>query len=237
MPKNKKQSVTLVDQYDGESPAGTEFRRLLHNLLTSPSLPEDGKTFLITSATLGEGKSTIASNLGVTASIFKSKKTLLIDADLRRPTLHNLFQVGRANGLTDVLDGDIKLKDATQPTQLDYLWLLTAGRPHKDPTRYFESGGLHETIEAARFYFDVIIIDCAPVIPVSDTLSLGMEIDGLLMVVKAGDTPKEVVKRACDLVRESGANLLGVAMNNVKQALPYYYNQNYYGYKYISSQK
>jgi len=227
----------MIERYDGESPAGTEFRRLLHNITSSPSLPEDGKTFLITSSMLGEGKSTIASNIAVTASIFKSKKTLLIDADLRRPTLHNLFGMDRANGLTDVLDGDIKLEDATRSTQLEYLWLVTAGRPHKDPTRYFESGELHETIAAAKFYFDIIIIDCAPVIPVSDTLSLGMEIDGVLMVVRAGDTPREVVKRACDLVRESGANLLGVAMNNMDQALPYYYNQNYYGYKYISSQK
>ena len=69
-------------------------------------------------------------------------------------------------------------------------------------------------------------------IPVSDALIVARDVDGVVVVVKAGDTPKEVSKRACDLVHESGGNLLGVTMNNVKDALPYYYNYRYYGYRY-----
>jgi Mrp family chromosome partitioning ATPase len=79
-----------------------------------------------------------------------------------------------------------------------------------------------------------VIIDCAPVVPVSDPLILGKEVDGMLMVIKAGETPKEVCKRACNLAVEAGSNLLGVALNNVREALPYYFNYRYYGYQYAS---
>ena len=227
-------SRKITDQYDGESAAGTEFRRLLHNLLNSSYLPEDGKLFLVTSATTGEGKSTIASSLAITASIYKTKKTLLIDGDLRRPVLHKFFGHGREGGLSDAILEDTKLEDNLKSTPVEHLWLLTSGRYHPNPTQLFDSPRLPEVLAAARFYFELVIIDCAPVIPVSDALVLGREADGVLLVVKAGETPREVSKRATNLVHESGANLLGVTLNNVKDALPYYYNYRYYGYRYSS---
>jgi len=222
---NNENSRKITDQYDGESASGTEFRRLLHNMLNSSYLPEDGKSFLVTSATTGEGKSTIASSLSITASVYKSKKTLLIDADLRRPVLHRFFGYQRERGLRE---------DSLKSTQNENLWVLTSGTHFPKPTQLFDSQKLPELLAEARFYFALIIIDCAPVIPVSDALLLGREVDGVVMVVKAGETPREVSKRACDLVHESGANLLGVTLNNVKEALPYYYNYRYYGYRYSS---
>jgi capsular exopolysaccharide synthesis family protein len=225
---------SIIDAFNSESASGTEFRRLLHNMLNSSYLPEDARSFLVTSATTGEGKSTIASNLSITASAHRMKKTLLIDSDLRRPVLHRLFDHHREGGLTDVLIGDVKLEDSLQSTKLKNLWILTSGTHHPNPTKLFDSQKLSETLAAARFYFELIVIDCAPVIPVSDALLMGREVDGVIMVVKAGETPREVSKRACDLVRESGANLLGITLNNVKEALPYYYNYRYYGYRYTS---
>lgn len=227
-------SATVIDRFDGESASGTEFRRLLHNMLNSKYLPEDGKVFLVTSATTGEGKSTIASNLAITASIYKMKKTLLIDADLRRPVLHKHFGYNRERGLSEILLGSEKLEDCIRVTALENLSILTSGLHHSNPTSILDQLTIPEVLAAAKFYFDLIIIDCAPVIPVSDALSIGRDTDGVIVVIKAGETPKEVSKRACDLVHESGANLLGVALNNVKEALPYYYNYRYYGYKYAS---
>jgi capsular exopolysaccharide synthesis family protein len=222
----------LIDGYDGESASGTEFRRLLHNLLNHSDLPDGGKTFLVTSATTGEGKSTVVAHLAVTAAIYKLKRTLLIDADLRRPTIHDLFGLHRNGGLTDVIHGSVKLEDSFQRTSIENLSVLSSGTFSDNPTQLFDSQQIHEIIEACRFYYDLIIIDCAPIIPVSDALLLGRDVDGLLVVIKAGETPREVCKRACNLVAEAGGNLLGVALNNVKEALPYYYNYRYYGYKY-----
>ncbi len=228
--------ATIVDRYDGESASGTEFRRLLHNMLNNPLLPDDGKTFLLTSATTGEGKSTIASSLAITASIYKMRKTLLIDADLRRPALHKLFGLDRDDGLSDVLSGNAKFEDCPRSTQLENLWVMTSGTQHGNPTQLLESQKLPDLLAAARFYFELVVVDCAPVIPVSDALLVAKEVEGVIMVVKAGVTPKEVGKRACDLIREAGGNLLGVTLNNVKEALPYYYNYRYYGYRYSSKQ-
>ncbi len=227
-------STTVIDRYDGESASGTEFRRLLHNMMNSKYLPEEGKVFLVTSATTGEGKSTIASNLAVTASVYKMKKTLLIDADLRRPVLHKLFGLNRERGLCEILLGSEKLEDCTRVTSIENLSILTSGLHHTNPTSILDQMTMSETLAAAKFYFDLIIVDCAPVIPVSDALTIGKDADGVIVVIKAGETPKEVSKRACDLVHESGSNLLGVTLNNVKEALPYYYNYRYYGYKYAS---
>jgi len=232
MEHSKKNNNTVICDYDGESAAGTEFRRLLHNMLNSSLVPDDSKSFLITSATTGEGKSTISANLSVTAAIYKLKKTLLVDADLRRPSLHNKFDVSRDNGLSDILGGRLKLEDSFKSTDLENLWLLTSGTASPNPTKLFDSDAIHEIVAASKFYFDLILIDCAPVIPVSDPLLLGKDVDGILMVVKAGVTPREVCKRAADLIHESGSNLIGVAMNNMKEALPYYYNYRYYGYQY-----
>lgn len=224
--------TTAIDRYDGESASGTEFRRLLHNMLNNSHLPKDGKSFLFTSATTGEGKSTIASRLAITASIYKTKKTLLIDADLRRPVLHRLFDLPSEPGLSEILAEDAKLEDCTRSTQLENLWVLTSGIHCPNPTHLFDSEKLPELFAAAKFYFGLVVVDCAPVIPVSDALIVSKEVDGVIVVVKAGETPKEVSKRACDLVLEGGANLLGVTLNNVKDALPYYYNYRYYGYRY-----
>jgi capsular exopolysaccharide synthesis family protein len=224
----------ITDQYDGESAAGTEFRRLLHNLLNSSYLPENGKSFLVTSATTGEGKSTIASSLAITASIYKTKKTLLIDCDVRRPVLHKFFGHEREGGLSDAILDEMKLEDNLKSTPIENLWLLTSGTHHPNPTHLLDSPRLPELLAAAKFYFELVIIDCAPVIPVSDALVLGREADGVVLVVKAGETPREVSKRATSLIHESGANLLGVTLNNVKDALPYYYNYRYYGYRYSS---
>ncbi len=235
MASRKTNKPAVLDDYHGESAAGTEFRRLLHNMLQSSKLAEGAKTFLITSATTGEGKSTIASNLAVTATIYKARKTLLVDADLRRPVLHEMFGFSRENGLTDVLDDKVKLEDAYKSTKLESLWVLSAGGRRSNPSKYFESAKLKEIVEASKFYFDLIIFDSAPVIPVADALSLGRLVDGVVMVLKAGETPREVAKRATEVIYDAGANLLGIAMNNESEALPYYFNQRYYGYNYTSN--
>lgn len=217
--------------YDHESPYGTEFRRLLHSINNALS-GIDAKTILVTSAMLAEGKSTIAGFLAVTAARYKKKKTLLVDCDLRRPTLHKIFSTPRENGIVEVLTEGRRVRDVVRHTAEPFLDLLTAGKPVPQPTDIFDAAAIHKLLEEVRFYYDLILVDCAPILPVSDPMLLAPEMDGVIMVVKVGATQRDVVLRAAQLLKNNNGRFLGVVLNNVNNALPYFYNDSYYGYEY-----
>lgn len=225
------QAKRVFETYHPESVVGTEFRRLLHNI----TRPVDGisrKSFLITSAMLAEGKSTVAAYLALTAASHKKRRTVLIDADLRRPAIHRMFGLEPEKGFSDLITGDLKIEDALKQTPVPDLSILTAGSPKQNPAQLFDSDATSAIIEQAKFYFDFVFVDTAPVIPVSDPISLAPELDGVLLVVKAGATQMAVIKRAYDIVSRSDATIVGVVLNNVNGVLPYYYNYTYYGYSY-----
>lgn len=219
----------VLDYYHPESVVATEFRRLLHNV-TRPVNGVERKSFLVTSAMLAEGKSTVASYLAITAAAYKKRKTVLVDCDLRRPTIHKLFSLPVENGVTDLIDGSIKVEDAFRSTPLKHLWVVTAGTLKDNPTELFEGDSVKRAIEQIKFYFDLVFVDCAPVIPVSDPVVLAPELDGLLLVVRAGATQKDVLQRACNIIGKSDTDIVGVVLNNVQGVLPYHYNHRYYGY-------
>lgn len=176
---------------------------------------------------MGEGKSTTAALLSVIISKYRNTNTLLIDCDLRRPTIHKIFGVERRNGFIDVVNGKHELKHYLKSTFVPKLKVLTAGNLTGNPSEIFNMPHLKDLFSEIKFYFDTIIVDCAPAIPVSDPLVLSSEMDGALMVVKAGKTPREVVKRATDLLTDAGVNIFGVVINNYERVLPYYYNYKY----------
>ncbi len=222
---------SILQLYDKESPAATEFRRLYSNLRHSDGFAAL-KSLLITSATSEEGKSLVASFLSITISQYHNCKTLLVDSDMRKPVIHQLFNLEQKFGLAEVLEEKKPLKECFKKTPLSNLQVLTSGESHRTATELLDSPHLTELFEEMKFYFDLIVIDSAPVIPVSDVMVLLPEVEGTLMVVKAGATPREVVKRALELVQNSGGKILGVVMNNLAGVLPYYYNYTYYGYHY-----
>jgi len=113
---------------------------------------------------------------------------------------------------------------------------MTAGERSTQPGKLFESEHLKEVLSKLEFYYDVVIVDSAPVLAVSDTLFLCSEIEAIMMVVLAGVTPREVVQRTKDVLDDSHANLVGVVLNNATQVLPYYYDYKYYGYSAKDSQ-
>ncbi len=226
----------IFEYYHPESVVGTEFRRLLHNI-TRPVNGISRSSFLVTSAMLSEGKSTVSSYLALTAASHKKRKTILIDADLRRPSLHKVFDVPLEGGLTDLIDGKVDAEDAFKKTPSSSLWLLTAGTLKNNPTELFESHAVKEAIEKVKFYFDLVIVDTAPIIPVSDPLVLAPEVDGVLLVVKAGETQKEVLKRSVAILKSVDATISGVVLNNARNVLPYHYNYQYYGYSYSTRKR
>lgn len=218
---------TIYSYYESESPVATELRRLYHNART----PKDGmspKSFMITSSNRGEGKSTISTNLAMTIAQFPKKKVLLIDADMRRPRVHEIYGLRLEAGLRECLETSIDPMKVLQETRLRNLQILTAGTPSSTPGQLFESEALEEVINKVNFYYDVVLVDSAPVLAVSDTLFLCSVIDEVLLVLLAGVTPREVVIRARNVLQDSNARLGGVIMNNASQALPYYYDYKYY---------
>ena len=225
--------MSLIDFYTQESPFATEFRRLLQRLKKGDG-KQELKALMVTSATLSEGKSTISCLLAITAAK-KGQKTLLIDTDLRRPTIHKLFKVDREIGLTEVLTDGLSAKNAVRKTELENLDLITAGRISAEPAEVFDAPAIGRVVAELKFYYDLIVLDCAPIIPVSDPMLLSAEVDGTAMVIRAGKTPKEVARRAVEILNSSTGNLLGVILNNVSNTLPYYYNYDYYGYSYKPS--
>jgi len=226
---------TIFDLYDGESPVATELRRLYHNAKRN----EDGrhyKSFLVTSSTRGEGKTTISTWLSMTIAQFPTKKVLHVDADVRRPRAHQIFGLENAVGLKDCLAEKVDPMDVVKKTPIPNLNVITAGERTAQPGKLFESENLKEVLSKLEFYYDVVIVDSAPVLAVSDTLFLCSEIEAIMMVVLAGVTPREVVQRTKDVLDDSNANLVGVVLNNASQVLPYYYDYKYYGYTTRESQ-
>ncbi|MBK7141089.1 MAG: CpsD/CapB family tyrosine-protein kinase [bacterium] len=221
---------SIIDFFSLESGPATEFRRLLHNLQFH-NKDREMKAIMVTSSMLSEGKSTVAALLALTAAK-KGMKTLLIDADVRRPTIHKLFKIPRQKGLLDVLVDSLPVKESVKKTSLEKLDLITAGRTHESPADVFDAVAIGRVIQEMKFYYDIIVIDCAPVIPVSDPMLLSQEVDGILFVVKAGATQRDIVQRASSILSSSTNKLLGVILNNADGTLPYFYNHDYYGYDY-----
>ncbi|MBI5266212.1 MAG: CpsD/CapB family tyrosine-protein kinase [candidate division Zixibacteria bacterium] len=227
--------VSIIDFYNMETDFATEFRRLLHNIRNLQG-DADLKSIMVTSAMLAEGKSTVAAFLALTAAK-KGMKSLLLDADLRRPTAHRLFGMDRDNGLAEVLSGETTVKSVIRKTSLEKFDIITAGRAVPNPSELFDSRAIGNVITEMKFYYDLIVIDSPPVIPVSDPMLLAQEVDGVLLVVKAGATQREVVSRATDILRSQSRKLLGVVLNNMTNQLPYYYDYSHYGYDYAPRPK
>jgi len=221
--------LPIYQWYDDESLISTEFRRL-YSKIRHLNPRKEIKNLLITSATMGEGKSTAAALLAIIISKYRNTNTLLIDCDIRRPTIHKIFGLERKSGFVDVVSERNDLKPYLKSTFIPKLKVLTAGELNGNPSEILNMPHLKDLFAEIKFYFDTIIVDSAPAIPVSDPLILSSEMDGALMVVKAGKTPREMVKRATDLLTDAGVNLFGVILNNHSQVLPYYYNQNYSDY-------
>jgi len=218
--------------YDRESLEATEFRRLYSNLKSASN--NMLKSVVVTSASVEEGKSTVSSFLAISVAESLGGKVLLLDIDLRRPMINVFFKLPLEKGIADVLDNRCAVKEAIKPTSIPGLKVITAGELTVDPSLALNQSRLREVFEELGFYFDFIVIDVPPVIPVSDPVLIASEADGTLLVVKAGSTPREVVKRAVNFLQNSKINILGIVLNNLEEVLPYYYSSRYYSYGYYN---
>ncbi|MFQ5707993.1 MAG: tyrosine-protein kinase family protein [bacterium] len=217
-----------------DSPSNTEFQRLVAKL-DSLRNGQDKQAVLITSALMGEGKSTISSRLAMAIARNRMVATLLVDMDLRRPSQHKVFGMKPNLGVVDCLEGRVSLEWCIKKTQVPNLKLLTSGSLKSNPLELLTIENLKRFLEQLKSHFDYIILDTAPIIPVSDPLILGRLVDEVIIVIKAGQTSKKMVGRALEMMEKVNVKVSGFILNNLMDILPYYYNHNFYQYDYYTT--
>jgi capsular exopolysaccharide synthesis family protein len=191
-------------------PFGTEQFRRIGAALHHANEQRHVQVVMITSAMGSEGKTLVASNLGLTLAGSYRRRVLLIDADLRRPALHTRFNLPNVGGLSDGLNSpdERPLKPARVSS---HLWILPAGEPLSDPMSSLTSEHMRQVIEQARAKFDWVIVDTPPVAVLSDANLLAAMVDAVIMVIWCGKTPHGLVQRAVDAVGHE--RILGVVLN------------------------
>lgn len=202
---------------DPLSPAAEAYRSLQVNLLFSRSADHPLRTVTITSATPAEGKSTTALNLAAVLSQ-QGKRTLLVDADLRNPRLHKALGLLRNPGLSNVLVGDCTASEAIRREVLPMLDVLPAGPFPPNPAELLSSTRLRTLLEELREEYDWVLLDAPPTLAVTDAALLGRQTDGLVFVVRAGDTEQSAAVHAVERLRRVGVNLVGVVLNEVHRS-------------------
>jgi len=185
----------------------------------------------VTSPNKADGKSTLAANLAI--SIAQSgKRTILLDADFRKPRLHKVFSLASGRvGLASVIAGDAELKDAIQESVIPGLSLMPCGPIPQNPAELLTSPRLKELLEALRDQFDFVIIDTPPLLAVTDPCAVASCVDGVLLVVRVSKNGRPFAERAKEILNALGATVLGVVVNGVGRQGTYGgYNQGSYRY-------
>lgn len=216
---------TLLTQIDSHSPLYEQFR-MIRTGIDFTSIDKENNVVMVTSSESGTGKSTIASNIAVVTAQ-SGKKTLLIDTDLRKPTIHKIFSKNMYNGLSNLITGDLELEEVLQKTSVNNLSIMASGIIPPNPTDLLASTRMKKILAELRTKFDFIIIDTPPVTIVPDALVLADEIDGAILVIRYHKTLKEEAKKAFDKLKFTRVNLLGAILNGTKDL-----NKNYYYYYY-----
>lgn len=216
----------LVTNANSKSIVSEQFRTLRTNI--NFSMPDQElKTLLFTSASPGEGKSTVAAN---TAVVFaqEGKRVLLVDADMRKPTVHYTFHMTNTLGLSNLLTRQATVSDVVKVSNIDNLHVITCGPIPPNPAELLGSKTMDKVIEELKEHFDIIIFDAPPVLSVTDGQILSNKCEGTILVMSAGETEKEAIVKAKDALVSSQANIIGTVLNNFKLDKDHYYYQ-YYG--------
>jgi non-specific protein-tyrosine kinase len=208
--------------------ADAEAYRMLNMNLRFLAIDEPVKCIVVTSPAPGDGKSLTASNLAITLAS-AGHRTILIDADLHRPTQHSIFGTSSKEGLTTTLvDQTLPVTHYLQPTHIDELRLLPSGPMPPNPSRLLASQRMRELLIALQREADYVIVDSAPILAVSDTSVLSTLATGVILVLRAKKTKLEAARRAAEQLQSVQANLLGVVINDVPSGSADNYYYHYY---------
>ncbi|KMY29849.1 CpsD/CapB family tyrosine-protein kinase [Lysinibacillus xylanilyticus] len=206
---------------DSKSIISEQFRTIRTNIRFS--LPDQEiKSLLVTSSIPGEGKSTNAANLGVVFAQ-EGKRVIIIDADMRKPTLHHTFSTINTDGLSDVLTRQKIYLNVIQKTSVEELSIIPSGPLPPNPVDLLSSKTMEILMQDLRKDYDIIIIDAPPLLSVSDSQILSNKCDGTILVVNMDLVKKVDVLKAKATLVSSKAQILGVVLNNVKTPKNHYY--------------
>jgi capsular exopolysaccharide synthesis family protein len=223
------EAVELITHVRPQSQMAESYRALRTSLLLS-HLGAPPKVIMVTSALPQEGKSTTSINCAVVLAQ-KGVRVLLIDCDLRRPSIHKTLGMGPRSGLSNVLTGSITLKQAiTVAPTLPNLDVLPAGTPPPNPAELLASTNMRDVLAELRDKYDHIVLDTPPTLSVTDAVVLSPRADAIVLVIRSGSTTKQALRRSRDILMQVNARVSGVLLNAVDLSSPdYYYYYEYQG--------
>lgn len=224
------EGLNLIAQSDPKNPAAEAYR-VIRTSIQFAQAGKELKTLMVTSCTPDEGKSMTISNLAVVLTQ-AGKSVLLIDCDMRNPTVHKNFALSNRVGLSACISMGTPLAEAVQETKVAGLYALTAGVIPPNPSELLGSERMQQLLAEAAGIYDYVLVDTPPVLPVTDALIVGRIVDGSILVIASGADKVEMAKDVKEQLVSAGANILGVVLNKVRSehshGYGYYY---YYGHK------
>src|SRR5579863_2890163 len=226
---SSKEAVELITQVRPQSQMAESYRALRTSLLLS-NLGAPPKVIMVTSALPQEGKTTTSINTAVVLAQ-KGVRVLLIDADLRRPSIHKTLGMGPRSGLSNVLTGSATLQQAiTRSPILPNLSILPAGTPPPNPAELLASSNMRDVLNQLREEYDHVVVDTPPTLSVTDAVVLSPRADAIVLVIRSGQTTKQALRRSRDILMQVNAKVSGVLLNAVDLSSPdYYYYYEYQG--------
>jgi succinoglycan biosynthesis transport protein ExoP len=226
---SSKEVVELVTQVRPQSQMAESYRALRTSLLLS-NIGAPPKVIMVTSALPQEGKTTTSINTAVVLAQ-KGVRVLLIDADLRRPSIHKTLGMGPHSGLSNVLTGSTTIEQAITPSAvLPNLFVLPSGTPPPNPAELLASANMRDVLNQLREQYDHVVIDTPPSLSVTDAVVLSPRADAVVLVIRSGQTTKQALRRSRDVLMQVNAKVVGVLLNAVDLSSPdYYYYYEYQG--------
>ncbi len=228
------EQIELVPHERPRSPISEVYRSLRTSLLLSTA--DELKVIAVTSATAGEGKTATASNLGVVLAQL-GRRVLIVDADLRKPRMHQVFKVSNRSGLVNQLTGVVEPDSVFVETGVPNLWLIPSGPIPPNPSELLSSDRMREWLNAMRARFDYVIIDTPPSLAVTDATIVGALSDGLVLTFRAGKVTREDAKDCAERLRMADLKILGVVLNRHRSEATRYGRKTRYYEAYGSYEK
>lgn len=227
------EGINLIAHNDLKNPA-TEAYRVIRTSIQFAQAGKELKTLAVTSCIPNDGKSMTAANLAVVLTQ-AGKSVLLIDCDMRNPTVHKNFNLSNKVGLSSCISMGTALSDAVQKTSIEGLYALTGGVISPNPSELLGSEQMKNVLQRAKEQYDYVLIDTPPVMPVTDALIVSRFVDGMILVIASAEVKVEMARDVKNQLVNAGANILGVVLNKVRSehhGYGYYY---YYGSKEASN--
>ncbi|MFC7393001.1 CpsD/CapB family tyrosine-protein kinase [Scopulibacillus cellulosilyticus] len=216
---NKQRS--LITYRNPKSPISEQFRTIRTNIEFS-SVDKEMRTVMVTSSSPGEGKSTTVANLAVTIAQ-QGKKVLLVDTDLRKPTVHYTFRQANTQGLTSLLTKQTTFESIVKKTEVENLYVLPSGPIPPNPAELLASTAMKSFIKHALTMYDMIVFDTPPVLAVTDAQVMTNLCDGTVLVIQSGETEKEAALKAKELLLQAKGTIVGTVLNRKPQKKSNYY--------------